>query len=280
MSKVYNLAGNTYGKLIVIKEDGRNKWKEKLWLCKCNCGKYKCKHYIHVTSRNLGEGRVQSSGVPDVVENGSVFKELTVVKIDHIDNRGRYYYLCNCSCGKTTVVAGSSLRSGSTISCGHVWYNKIKQPKSHGLSHDPAYNCWCDMVHRVTHKCDRNYERYTHTIEGALIEEEWINDPQKFLDYIGKRPSKEYSIDRINPTKGYVKGNVRWADRTTQAINKIAKNNKIIGVNKNGNSWSAMIQYRKKSYYLGTYKNKIDAMKARYEAEEKFGFPHSFSINN
>lgn len=36
-----NLIGERFGRLIVIKEKGRNKRRQKIWLCKCDCGKEK-----------------------------------------------------------------------------------------------------------------------------------------------------------------------------------------------------------------------------------------------
>ena len=36
-----NLIGERFGRLIVIKEKGRNKRRQKVWLCKCDCGEIK-----------------------------------------------------------------------------------------------------------------------------------------------------------------------------------------------------------------------------------------------
>ena len=38
MGKVKDEIGNRYGRLIVLKEVGRNKWGSVLWFCKCECG--------------------------------------------------------------------------------------------------------------------------------------------------------------------------------------------------------------------------------------------------
>lgn len=43
---------------------------------------------------------------------------------------------------------------------------------------------------------------------------------QKFLDEIGPRPSKRYSVDRIDVYGNYAPGNVRWATDEEQAANK------------------------------------------------------------
>jgi hypothetical protein len=41
-----------------------------------------------------------------------------------------------------------------------------------------------------------------------------------FMDHIGYAPSVEHSLDRIDGTKGYFPGNVRWATRQEQNRNK------------------------------------------------------------
>lgn len=48
-----------------------------------------------------------------------------------------------------------------------------------------------------------------------------IEDFRKFFNHIGPRPTMMHTVDRIDPRKGYVEGNVRWADKETQANNKI-----------------------------------------------------------
>ena len=55
------------------------------------------------------------------------------------------------------------------------------------------------------------------------FEKEW-SGIKEFREYIlcevGERPSKEYTIDRIDNNKGYIRGNLRWATRTEQNRNK------------------------------------------------------------
>ncbi len=41
-----------------------------------------------------------------------------------------------------------------------------------------------------------------------------------FLAVVGERPSSKHSLDRIDNEKGYEPGNLRWATRREQALNK------------------------------------------------------------
>ena len=48
-----------------------------------------------------------------------------------------------------------------------------------------------------------------------------------FLEDMGPRPSKEFTLDRINGKKGYNPKNCRWADAKTQRINQLTRVSKI-----------------------------------------------------
>ena len=34
-----DLAGCRYGRLTVLREDGRDRWGQMMWLCRCDCGR-------------------------------------------------------------------------------------------------------------------------------------------------------------------------------------------------------------------------------------------------
>lgn len=52
---------------------------------------------------------------------GMIFEELTVIELYEKGGNGRHNkWKCMCSCGETTVVSSSSLKSGHTRSCGHL----------------------------------------------------------------------------------------------------------------------------------------------------------------
>lgn len=57
MSKFIDLTGKRFGRLIVIKQAGKNKWGRTSWLCLCECG-----HRILVCTGDLNIGRTKSCG--------------------------------------------------------------------------------------------------------------------------------------------------------------------------------------------------------------------------
>ena len=94
--------------------------------------------------------------------------------------------------------------------------------------------------------------------------------------YYGKSPLK--NLDHKDKDK--INNNPKNLWEVTQQQNNInfskRKDNKsgITGVDwvKRQNKWRAQIQYKKKKYNLGVFKNKKDAIKARKAAEKKYGF--------
>jgi hypothetical protein len=67
---------------------------------------------------------------------------------------------------------------------------------------------------------------------GILMCVEWREKKvgfHRFIEHIGRKPSPELTLDRIDNSKGYQPGNVRWADRSTQAANQRARSKRTVG---------------------------------------------------
>lgn len=84
--------------------------------------------------------------------------------------------------------------------------------KTHGMCHTPEYTTWTAMHRRCRYPSQQNYKRYGGA--GIRVAPEWSTFEQFFAD-MGKKPIG-YSLDRIDPTKGYSKENCRWATSKEQ----------------------------------------------------------------
>jgi len=132
---------------------------------------------------------------------------------------GNRRWNCLCDCGKETSPLALNLTKGNTKSCGCIRIEKRHEiPRKHGFYGTKAYKSWCSIKKRCTNPKDPAYKNYGE--KGILLCNEWLNDPKAFCEYVGVAPSEKHSIDRIDNSKGYEPGNVRWADDYGQANNR------------------------------------------------------------
>jgi hypothetical protein len=115
--KKIDLINKRFGRLTVIKDTGEinNKYYP-IWLCRCDCGNT-CKIPIH----RVMSGNTKSCGCISNIINltGRRFGRLVVIKnTNKKTNDKSIIWLCKCDCGKEKEINGSSLRKGSTKSCG------------------------------------------------------------------------------------------------------------------------------------------------------------------
>ena len=228
---------------------------------------------------------------------GKVFGRLRVLgqAEDYVSPKAKRHYsqwLCECSCEKHThvVVLGTSLKNGSTLSCG--CYNKeILNTKPRPIKGNKYDNArpgvgYCSNTGREFYfdvddfEKIKNYTWYEHHQIGSYYALE-TRDP-----YTGKKIRMSHlvtntigsteiieHIDR-NPFNNK-KSNLRHATCQENSRNRsLGRNNKsgIIGVffDKDKRKWSATITINGKSTILGWFKDKDEAIKVRLDAEKKY----------
>lgn len=141
-------------------------------------------------------------------------------------NRKGYgvWWICFCDCGKAVEIIGQSLRTNHTRSCGCIAKNNLSnRARTHGFSKTSEYSIYMGMKRRCYNKNCVAYFYYGE--RGIKICDKWLYGDKKlcgflhFLKDMGKRPSKKYSVDRIDCNKDYSPANCRWATQKEQTRN-------------------------------------------------------------
>lgn len=87
------------------------------------------------------------------------------------------------------------------------------------MSHTNEYSIWCDVKGRCLNKKNHAYSYYGG--RGIKMDKKWANSFDAFYEYMGPRPSLEYSLDRYPDVNGnYEPGNCRWGSDEEQSRNK------------------------------------------------------------
>lgn len=190
-----DLTGQTFGRLTVIRKNGRSKQNVIKWECKCDCGKT-----ITILGGSLKSGRTTSCGCIRRIDiAGQRFGKLKVIKC--IGNKGRRLWKCLCDCGETYITSSGNLRRENTRSCGCL---KRKSPGVSGFN-------------KIYYSYKKRAKRMKK--EFLLSKEEFHVLSQKDCFYCGAKPSNIHKtmtknsnfiyngVDRMNNTKGYTLSN-------------------------------------------------------------------------
>ena len=189
------------------------------------------------------------------------------------------YGLFECPyCRKEFEAVTYSIKRKNTKSCGCQKYTGLI---THGVTKHRLYYIWFGLVDRCTSIKNNRYKDYGG--RGITVCEEWL-DVKNFIEDMYPSYMEGLSLDRIDNDKGYSLDNCRWADRTTQAINRrIQKNNTsgFVGVSyHNGKArWAASAEVNYKKVHIGYYSTIEEAVQARdnYIIENKL--PHKLSTD-
>ena len=200
-------------------------------------------------------------------------------------SRREIFWEVKCDCGTVKWVKSQLLKSGKTVSCGCWNKEKSKLPRKHGMCKTPEYSTYNEMLKRCYTETFRQYHDYGG--RGIKVCDRWLEPDGKgflnFLEDMGKRPSKEFSIERIDVNRNYEPSNCKWEVRGVQSFNRRATRGSstgVIGVTKNPKSgkFHARLMYKGEEIWLGSYCNIEDARNAVIEAEIKYyGFNRSRS---
>src|ERR1700679_453274 len=160
---------------------------------------------------------------------GHTYGRLTVVELSHIgtspNGTRQSWWLCKCSCGNETTVRGGSLNAGVSNSCGCFRReHSRKQATTHGMSQTSEFKIWTWMNQRCFNPKATKF--YLWGGRGITVCDRWRNSFANFIADMGRRPSKDHSIERKDTNGNYDPSNCVWATRKEQGRNR--RNNQIV----------------------------------------------------
>lgn len=126
------------------------------------------------------------------------------------------YWNCICDCGNKTVVYSGHLKTGHTSSCGCKSHSLLYNSKA-WKGYEKISGTYFNSIY---------YGAKTRNLEFSItIEEIWelfLEQNRKCaltglnISFSSKHKLKDgtASLDRIDSSKGYIKGNVQWVHKT------------------------------------------------------------------
>lgn len=156
---------------------------------------------------------------------GQRFGMLVAESIDA--SRDGRYWVCRCDCGRVKSVRQNHLTGGLVTSC--RCKRRTEEGRKAWVKHDDIssreYRIWMLMRQRCNNPKSTSYPWYG--ARGIQVCERW-DSYAAFLDDVGRAPSSEHQLDRIDNNGHYEPGNVRWTVKVTQARNM--RSNRLIEI--------------------------------------------------
>lgn len=240
MKRSNSLIGTRIGLLTIIKKGSgkiigkKNPTLRSTHICKCDCGKE-----VEILSANLRRKNPSSAScgckyLESTKYNfkdltGKIFGQLKVIKRlpEYTKTRGALWE-CECECGNKVKLSSNALTSGNNVTCG----NKINHE---GTSLDTKNLRFGELpaTHLSSIKQNAIKRNLSFDLTGEYLWKLFLDQNRKCavsnidLVFTPHRNSHKFrslttaSLDRIDSSKGYVVGNVRWVHKD---INKMMSN--------------------------------------------------------
>ena len=88
----------------------------------------------------------------------------------------------------------------------------------HGMYGKSEYLAWRAMKQRCFNNKNPGYPDYGG--RGITVWIGWQKSFELFINFLGPKPSPEYTLERINNDGNYEPGNVKWATKSENNCNR------------------------------------------------------------
>lgn len=235
---------------------------------------------------------------------GERFGRLQVIGLDEDRNKlenervergeivhSKIFWMCRCDCEKTRSVAGASLRNRATQSCGCLKRNKPTKQNTY----EELEDCYLVWNEEHTHsfliskedfeKCSEYYwgikdNGYWYTSikisdfystrpllhQYIIVNKEGEYDKSKFvIDHIDRNPSNNKRENLEIKTQGENTKNRGKSGLNTSGVSGVSWRKDI-------QEWAVRIGVDGKRTYLGSFKDKKEAIRIREQAKKDYGY--------
>lgn len=262
-AKCRDWIGVRIGHLTVCGTTDQRKAGYTVWRCKCDCG-----NEILLDTRTLQRETIRDCGCITKVKPGQ--KDMTGERFGRLvclypeagtrGQRSSAVWHCRCDCGNECSVPRAQLVNGYTKSCGCLGHPPLKDyvGKRFGRLTVVSYigkrrgmhfwRCKCDCG-RFCDAGQTNLQNGETSSCGCLAEER-RKETLKFMDGTSVKILENTLSGRLIATNTSGRTGVYWDPKTQK--------------------WRAKIEFKRKTYDLGSYQRKEDAIAARERGENMF----------
>ncbi|KKK85990.1 hypothetical protein LCGC14_2767730, partial [marine sediment metagenome] len=198
-----SLIGQRFG-FIEVTQSVSSKNKRTMWLCRCDCGKFK-----EIRAHSLRRGMVKSCGCQQQEGNRLDLKNKRFGRLVVLEKRpnrnGRTRWLCHCDCGsKKEIDTRHIVNEYGTNSCGCLLkeYNKKHQLKKGRASLNKLFRTYVRRAKNKGLKFNLNFNQFQKLTEQdchycGSVPSSVISGKTYYGDYTYN------GIDRVDNNKGY-----------------------------------------------------------------------------
>lgn len=256
----FDLTDRRFGKLTALRViEGKNS--KAKWECRCDCGTVKAVSYHSLTVSGVTSCGCARGGAGKDLTNQR-FGRLIALERTNEKKGSCWAWRCRCDCGNETLVASQSLTSGNTRSCGCATAQARKarfrdltnqrfgrliaqMPLDDRVKGSVVWQCMCD--------CGRVCEYpASELVSGAARSCGCL----------------KYENDVLQQKLHYIDGTCVEFIENTGAVSR-RNTTGYRGLKPVRGRWEARITFKKKTYFLGSFADKDDAIRARQRAEEE-----------